>query len=165
MLVEPFWMGYWQGWVGEGRTTEEHRGRACDVNNVLVGLLCRETRSHGLAGGGGSEEVHGMGMLLVCWVENDGVLAPTGVTVSRLGDRTWKWYLRVLLFLEKSRNDPCPSRIWSESNKQISLLHTLGVFRTDFMCISVGLFVILSFKDRDSVSFALQLSQSWTHWF
>ena len=47
-------------------STEEHRGRACDVSNVLVGLLWGETRSQGLAGGSGSEEVRGVGMLLAC---------------------------------------------------------------------------------------------------
>lgn len=42
------------------------------------------------------------------------VLVPTGVYVSRLGDRGGQWSLAAILFLEKCPKYPCPSSIHSD---------------------------------------------------
>lgn len=58
-----------------------------------------------------------------------------------------KWCSPAIFLLEKSPNNPCPSSIHSEINKQIaSCMHQVFSKLLLLCCIYVGLFTVLSLK-------------------
>lgn len=94
------------------------------VSKFCTGLR-EETQSRDLAIRGGSAEGR-RGTVTVsklCRNTTD-ALVPISICVSRMGDGEGKWCLPVLLFVEMTPNDPCPSSTsWRDQETNLSPIY------------------------------------------